>query len=77
MDDQRRFITAMVLSGIVFMAYWFLFVLPTQQAARADAEAELERLANETPVAEAVAPVAPQARETLVAAGQFGGERIR
>ena len=68
MDDQRRFITAMVLSGIVFMAYWFLFVLPTQEAARADAEREMERLAAENPVAEASAPVI-QPRENLVATG--------
>ncbi|WP_298914563.1 membrane protein insertase YidC [uncultured Algimonas sp.] len=69
MDDQRRFITAMALSAVVFMAYWFLFVLPTQQAAKADAEREMERLANERPVAETVAP-APQPREVLVATGQ-------
>ncbi|MEM7730078.1 MAG: membrane protein insertase YidC [Pseudomonadota bacterium] len=69
MDDQRRFVTAMVLSAVVFMAYWFLFVLPTQQAARADAQAELERIAAEQPVAEAIAPVV-QPRDVLVAEGQ-------
>ena len=68
MDDQRRFITAMVLSAVVFMAYWFLFVLPTQEAARADAEREIARAAAENPVAE-VAPPAIQPREVLVASG--------
>ncbi|MGB3457341.1 MAG: membrane protein insertase YidC [Litorimonas sp.] len=75
MDDQRRFITALVLSGIVFMAYWFLFVLPTQEAARADAQAEMERIAAERPVAEVVVPQA-QLRDALVSEAQFGGERI-
>lgn len=69
MDDQRRFITAMILSAVVFMAYWFLFVLPTQEAAREDAQREMERIAAENPVAEAVVPTI-QPRETLVATGQ-------
>ncbi|MEL6687947.1 MAG: membrane protein insertase YidC [Pseudomonadota bacterium] len=70
MDDQRRFITAMVLSAIVFMAYWFLFVLPTQEAARQDALREQERLAAENPVAEEVVAPVIQPRETLVATGE-------
>jgi len=74
MEDQRRFILAMVLSGLVFMAYYFFFVLPTQQAARADAELEMERLNAEQAVAtspSASAEVAPvdQPREVLVATG--------
>ncbi|MGJ8560614.1 MAG: membrane protein insertase YidC [Litorimonas sp.] len=71
MDDQRRFILAMGLSVFVFMAYWFFFVLPTQQAAQADAEREMARLAAER--ATSSAPAAPevqiQAREVLVATG--------
>ena len=69
MDDQRRFILAMVLSASVFMAYWFFFVAPTQQAAEADARAEIERLATEQPVATAPAAPTPQPREVLVATG--------
>jgi YidC/Oxa1 family membrane protein insertase len=69
MDDQRRFILAMVLSATVFMAYWFLFVLPTQEAARADAEQEMARIANEPAAAEAVVP-SVQPRDVLVATGQ-------
>lgn len=67
MEDQRRFIIAMVLSGIVFMAYYFLYLVPLQDAAKADAEAEMERLAAEQPVAAAPAPPAP--REELIATG--------
>ena len=70
MDDQRRFILAMVLSGVVFMVYYFFFVIPTQEAARADALREIERAeaqaALENPQG-AVAP--PRSREELVATG--------
>lgn len=69
MDDQRRLILAFVLSGLVLMAYYFFYALPTQQAARADAQAEMDRMAAEQPVAEQVVPVAPQPREVLVATG--------
>lgn len=67
MEDQRRFILAMVLSGLVFMVYYFFFVLPTQEAAQADAEREMERMAAEQPVAEAPAPAQP--RDSLIASG--------
>ena len=68
MDDQRRFILAMVLSGLVFFAYYFFYVMPTQEAARADAQLELERAQAEAQAALPEAPVV-QPRETLVAAG--------
>ena len=68
MDDQRRFILAMVLSGLVFFTYYFFFVVPTQEAARADAQMEMERAQAE---AQASLPAAPavQPREALVASG--------
>jgi len=69
MDDQRRFILAMALSAFAFMAYWFYFVAPTQQAAKADAEREMERMAAEQAVATAPAAPAIQPREVLVASG--------
>ena len=40
MSDQRRFTLAMVLSGLVFAVWYFFIVLPTQEAARIDAERE-------------------------------------
>jgi YidC/Oxa1 family membrane protein insertase len=69
MTDQRRFILAISLSSLVFMAYWFFFVLPTQQAAQADAQREMARLAEEQPAATAQAAPAIQDREVLVTSG--------
>lgn len=68
MTEQRRLILAFVLSGLVLMAYFFFFVQPTQEAARADAQAEMERLAAEQPVAEQIV-IPAQPREVLVATG--------
>lgn len=71
MEDQRRFILAMVLSGLVFMAYYFFFVVPTQQAAKADALLEMERAqADQSLSSDPAQPIAPPAsREELVATG--------
>jgi len=51
------------------MAYWFFFVLPTQQAAQADAQREMARLAEEQPVATAQAAPVIQDRTVLVTSG--------
>jgi len=40
MDDQKNFITAMVLSGVVLLGYWFFFGKPLAEQARKDALAE-------------------------------------
>jgi YidC/Oxa1 family membrane protein insertase len=71
MDDQRRFILAMVLSGLVFMTYYFFYVIPTQKAAQADAELEMQRVQAEQQIAtENSAPAIPLPREQLVATGE-------
>ncbi len=74
MDEQRRFILAMVLSGLVFMAYYFLVMIPTQEAARADAQLELER---EQAQVVQTAPAVPPTREELTQAGSVGGAAVR
>ena len=68
MEDQRRFILAMVLSGAVFFAYYFFFVQPTQQAARQDAMLEMERAQAEQSMTTPEATV-PLTRDELVASG--------
>ena len=43
MDDQKNFLTAMLLSGLILIGYWLFYLGPTQRAAQVDAAAELER----------------------------------
>ena len=69
MDDQKNFLTAMVLSGLVLMGYWFFFGKPLAEQAQQDALAEKQRAEQmrvETPTVE---KVEIQSRETLVATG--------
>ena len=64
-NDQKNFITAMVLSGIVLLGYWFFFGKPLAEKARAEAIKETARVAE----LEANPPPAIQPREVLVAKG--------
>jgi len=41
MDDQKRFITAMVLSGLILGAYYFFFAKPITDQARLQAQTEM------------------------------------
>ena len=63
--DQKNFILAMVLSGVVLLSYWFFFGKPLAEKAQADALVEKARaeqlVANPPPVI--------QPREVLVAEG--------
>ena len=43
MDDQKNFILAIVLSGIVMLGYWFFFGKPLAEQARENAELERQR----------------------------------
>ncbi len=64
-NDQKNFITAMVLSGIVLLGYWFFFGKPLAEKARAEAVKETARIAE----LEASPPPPIQPREVLVTKG--------
>lgn len=64
-NDQKNFIMAMVLSGIVLLGYWFFFGKPLAEKAQADAQKEIARVAE----LEVNPPPAIQPREILVAKG--------
>ena len=44
MDEQKNFLTAMVLSGLILLGYWYFYVTPTKKAALADVAAEQARV---------------------------------
>ena len=68
MDDQKNFFTAMFLSGLVLLGYWFLVGKPTAERARAQAALNAEQ-SQTTQVlqAEEIRPV--ESREVLVSRG--------
>ena len=72
MDDQKNFITAIVLSGIVMLGYWFFFGKPLAEKARVNAEEERvaaqQVIDNPIPTAPTVIP-----REQAIA----GGTRVK
>ena len=70
MQDQKNFILALVLSGLVMMGYWFFFAKPMAEEARLQIQLEQSKIAAQTQV-EAPAPVKPRA-EVLNA-----GQRIK
>ena len=41
MDDQKRFVLAMVLSGLILGGYWLFFAKPLQEEARKQAQIEI------------------------------------
>ena len=58
MDEQKNFLTAMVLSGLILVGYWYFYLAPTQKAAAINAAAELERVEAQAKVdAPVIAPV--------------------
>lgn len=67
MDDQKNFILALVLSGIVMLVYWLFFGKPIAEQARIDAQAE--RAAIEQNVTPPPAPIIVP-REQAVATGE-------
>lgn len=64
-NDQKNFILAMVLSGIVLLGYWFFFGKPLAEKARADALKETALAAE----IEANPPAPIQPREVLITEG--------
>jgi len=70
-NDQKNFIIAMVLSGIVLLGYWFFFGKPLAEKARENAAQEIAK----AEAIEANPPLPIQAREVLIAKNE--GERIK
>ena len=71
-NDQKNFIVAMVLSGIVLLGYWFFFGKPLAEKAREDAlkeNARAEELIKNPP-----APIVP--REEAIKRTSIAGQRI-
>jgi len=71
-NDQKNFIMAMVLSGIVLLGYWFFFGKPLAEKAREDAlreNARAEELIKNPP-----APIVP--REEAIKRANTAGQRI-
>ena len=66
MEDQKNFILAMLLSGVVLLGYFFFFAAPAGERAAELERIEAEKAAIEQPVAQSE-PIKP--REVLVATG--------
>lgn len=64
-NDQKNFIMAMVLSGVVLLGYWFFFGKPLAEKARADAQNEMARA--EALVENPPEPIKP--REVVITEG--------
>ena len=45
-NDQKNFILAMLLSGLVLMGYWFFYGQPLEEMARENAALELSQDTN-------------------------------
>lgn len=68
MDDQKRFITAMLLSGLILAGYYYFFAKPVQEAARE--QAKIEMAAAEQQQAQApIQPIVKKDRAELITAG--------
>jgi len=72
-NDQKNFIIAMVLSGIVLIGYWFFFGKPLAEKARAEAAKEIERA--EELIKNPPAPIVP--REEAIKRVDVKGQRIQ
>jgi len=70
MDDQKNFVMAIVLSGLVMVGYWYFFGKPLAEEARKNVEFERAQAEQQisTPI-ETPAIVEPQSRETLINSG--------
>ena len=68
MNEQKNFLLAMVLSGLVLMGYWFFVGQPTAEKARLDAQAEIAK--RETQAEQpAIAPPVIQERAAAITTG--------
>ena len=71
MNEQKNLIWAMILSAIVVLLYFTFIEGPTQQKARLDAEAEMDRLrAEQQGEVSTLVIEEPKTREELIAQGE-------
>ncbi len=76
MEDQKRFVLAMVLSGLIMAGYYFLFAKPAAEQARLLAQEEIAAN-NQQTRQQIVTPPKPIDRAQLIATGSNGGTRIK
>ena len=76
MDEQKNFLTAMVLSGLILLGYWYFYLIPTQEAAKANVEAEQVRVEAEQQ-ASVQAPVIEEIISREAALADNGIDRIQ
>ncbi len=67
MEDQKNFIAALVLSGLVMLGYWYFFAKPLAEDMKAQQQIEQAQVETQAALPEA-APL--QARETVIQSGQ-------
>ncbi|CAM3716901.1 membrane protein insertase YidC [Litorimonas haliclonae] len=79
MNEQRNFIVAMALSALVLIGWWVFYQGPAAEKAKADAEAEMARVAAEqslgAPATDTVAQKRP--REEVIGESSAEGQRIK
>jgi len=68
MNEQKNFLLAMVLSGLVLMGYWFFIGQPTAEKARLDAQKEIAAAQEKAALPE-IAPVVIKERSDAVTSG--------
>jgi len=74
MDDQKRFVLAMVLSGLVMAGYFFFFAQPAAEQAKLMAQQEIA--ASQQKIEQVLAPTEPVDRSELISSETTKGTRI-
>ena len=67
MEDQKNFIAALVLSGLVMLGYWYFFAKPLAEDMKEQQQIEQSQVEAQVDTPE-IAPL--QARETVIQSGQ-------
>ncbi|PHQ66578.1 MAG: membrane protein insertase YidC [Robiginitomaculum sp.] len=74
MDDQKRFLLAMLLSGLVMAGYFFFFAQPAAEQAKLMAQEEIA--ASQQKIEQVLTPTEPVDRSELIAIETSKGTRI-
>ncbi len=74
MDDQKRFVLAMLLSGLVMAGYYLFFAQPAAEQAKLMAQQEIA--ASQQKPEQNITPAAPVDRTELIASEAIKGTRI-
>ena len=74
MDDQKRFLLAMLLSGLVMAGYFFFFAQPAAEQAKLMAQEEIA--ASQQKIEQVLTPTEPVDRSELIAIETNKGTRI-